>query len=84
MTTYTGNCNQEIGKGIFDRSGNLLQRLQQWLEIQQLKADLRKERRQLLAMPDAMLKDLGITWTEALEESQRDDLPASRLAWLKC
>lgn len=78
MTTYTGNCNQSIEKSFFAASGNLVQRLQQWLEIQQLKASLRQERQQLLEMSDAMLKDLGITRSQAMHEAQQLNLPEAR------
>ena len=79
MTTYTENCNQGIEKSLFATSGSLIQRLQQWVEIQQLKASLRHERRQLLEMSDVMLKDLGINRGQAIEEARQVDMPVSRL-----
>lgn len=87
MTTYTGNCNQSIERNLYDTSGSLVQRLQQWFEIQRLKATVRHERRQLLTMSEDMLKDLGITHGQAIEEAGRTDLPEARLkllAQLEC
>ncbi len=78
MTTYTGNCNQGVDKSLFTASGNLVLRLQRWLEIQQLKANLRNERRQLLEMSDFMLKDLGITCDQAMHEAQQVNIPETR------
>ncbi len=77
MTTYTGNCNQSIAKGLFAVSGILVQRLQQWVEIQQLKASLRHERNQLLEMSDTELNDIGITRYQAMHEAQQVNIPAA-------
>ncbi len=81
MTTYTGNCNQIIEKNLFAASGNIVQRLQQWLEVQKLKANLDHERRQLLEMSDVMLNDLGIAQQQAMHEAQQTDLPETRLSF---
>jgi len=47
---------------------------------QLLKVRIHHERRQLLSMSEAMLKDLGISRATAEQEAQRTDIPASRLA----
>lgn len=41
-------------------------------------ARVRQERRQLLDMPEYLLKDIGITRAQAYEEAQRLDLPEAR------
>lgn len=50
-----------------------------WIELQQLKLEIRAERRQLTALPQFMLKDLGISQSDAWRESQRKDIPEQRL-----
>ena len=45
----------------------------------ELKRQLRRERRQLAAMPQRLLDDLGIDRTMALRESRRCDVPPERL-----
>ncbi len=42
-------------------------------------AHIAKERRQLLAMSDASLSDMGITRAQAEQEARRMDLPETRL-----
>lgn len=80
MTTYSGNCNQSIDKSLYGTSQGLIQRLQQRLAIQQIKADVRRERRQLRGLSDSMLNDLGITRHQAIVEARRIDLPEGRLS----
>jgi len=76
MTTYSGNCVDSGTIGVFE---GLFQQLQYWLKVQQLKAQVSKERKQLLEMSDAMLCDMGMTRTQVEQEAQRIDLPVSRL-----
>lgn len=79
MTAYTENCTQRIDGGLVNTLNNIGRQIQRWAKIQQLKINVRRERRQLLEMSDTMLNDLGITRSQALKESSRLDLPESRL-----
>lgn len=76
MTTYSGSCVESGTVGVFE---GLFQQLQYWLKVQQLKAQVSKERMQLLEMSDAMLCDMGITRTQVKQEAQRQGLPETRL-----
>jgi len=76
MTTYSGNCVDSGIVGVFE---GLFLQLQYWSKVQQLKAQVSKERKQLLEMSDAMLSDMGITRTQVKQEAQRLDLPETRL-----
>ena len=76
MTTYSGNCVDSGTVGVFE---GLFQQVQYWLKVQQLKAQVSQERKQLLEMSDAMLSDMGITRTQVKQEAQRLDLPETRL-----
>jgi len=79
MTTYSENCsrnNLESSVGVFD---NVIEKFCHYMTNQLLRARIHQERRQLLTMSEAMLKDLGISRTEAEQEAQRTDLPANRL-----
>jgi uncharacterized protein YjiS (DUF1127 family) len=50
------------------------------MKNQLLKIRINQERRQLLSMSEAMLKDLGISRADAEQEARRSDLPTTRLA----
>jgi uncharacterized protein YjiS (DUF1127 family) len=50
------------------------------MKNQLLKIRIHQERRQLLSMSEAMLKDLGISRAAAEQEARRTDLPSNRLA----
>jgi uncharacterized protein YjiS (DUF1127 family) len=79
MTTYSANCSRnsiESSAGVFE---SLIAKVCQYMTNQLLKARIHQERRQLLSMSEAMLKDLGISRAEAELEAQRTDLPANRL-----
>ncbi len=82
MTTYTENYTQGIVGNFVEALGNLVHRVRHWASIQQLKIDVKQERRQLLEMSDAMLSDLGITWDQAREEARKVDLPVVRIEML--
>ncbi len=78
MTTYTENCSRSIAGsslGVFD---TLVEKLCCYMKNQLLKARTRQERRQLLTMSEAMLKDLGISRADAEQEARRTDLPTAR------
>ena len=82
MTIYTENCSQSIDSGFINTLSSLVQRFQRWVDVQQLKINVHRERQQLLEMSDAMLSDMGITRTQAQEEARKLDLPALRVAIL--
>ena len=82
MTTYTNTYTQSIDGISVNTLSNLVRRLQRWVRTQQLKAQVRQERQQLLEMSDAMLADLGITQGQAQEEARRVDLPVTRIELL--
>ena len=58
----------------------LLQQVRDWAREESLRRRLGRERRQLLAMDDAMLRDIGISRHEAEAEARRTDVPAERRA----
>jgi uncharacterized protein YjiS (DUF1127 family) len=65
-------------------AGEALRRLQQqlreWAASAAVKRELRHERRQLAAMSDTQLRDLGISRADAELEASRVDIPAARIA----
>jgi uncharacterized protein YjiS (DUF1127 family) len=79
MTTFTQNCDQIVEQGSIGVFVKANQVLQNWFATQILKARINRERQELLAMSDTMLRDMGITRTQAVEEAQRIDLPEARL-----
>lgn len=84
MTYATRECTRSLPRadgGPFER---LLEALRQWTSQQVLHARIRRERQQLRAMSDTMLKDLGITRGDALAEARRRDVPASRQSHRGC
>lgn len=82
MTTCTENRSQSTVETSFGLLRGLGQALQNSFEIQKLKSIVTRERQQLLEMSDEMLKDMGITRTQAKQEAQRVDLPQVRLVKL--
>lgn len=58
----------------------LLREVRDWARRESLRRKLGRERRELLAMSDSMLADLGISRHEAEAEARRRDIPAERLA----
>lgn len=80
MTTYSENCSRSLAgesAGVLD---TLLEKFCIWMKNQLLKVRIHQERRQLLSMSEAMLKDIGISRAAAELEARRTDLPATRLA----
>lgn len=61
----------------------LNQSFRHWFNIHCLKRGIAHERKQLLQMPEAMLKDIGITRVQAETEAQSTDIPRCRLLSLK-
>lgn len=58
-----------------------VERFKKWQVVQALKQQVAKERRELVELPDGILKDIGVSAGDAWLESQRsrDDLPAFRV-----
>lgn len=78
MTNCTQNCSGSIAANHVGIVDTLAQVVRHWMQEQQLKASIRRERISLLTMSDAMLKDIGISRIEAQQEAQRNDIPARR------
>ena len=78
MTIYTEHCNENVQNSLYRFTCQLIQSLNQMLVAQRVKASIRKERIQLMQMSDHMLKDIGISREQAMQESKRDDIPATR------
>ena len=79
MTAYTQNCSRSIAghpAGVLDILAEIFC---SWMKNQRLRFQIAHERRQLAAMSDAMLRDLGIDRISADAESARRDIPANRL-----
>ena len=79
MTAYSQSCSRSIAGHPAGALEILAEILCQWMKNQQLKFQLARERRQLLEMSDAQLRDIGITRAEAEAESARSDVPANRI-----
>ncbi len=79
MTTYVKNWSESIVMGVFESA---YRRIQVWVEAQNLKAQVARERSQLMEMSDSMLDDMGVSWSEASSEAERMDLPEERMQTL--
>ncbi len=79
MTAYTQNCSRSIA----GRPAGVLEFLTEavclWIKNQRFRFQLARERKQLLEMSDAMLRDIGIDREAVQAEAARSDSPASRL-----
>ena len=75
MTVYTGNCSRSITATLTEA---LVETFRHWIGNQLLKYRLYHERQQLLQMSDSMLRDIGISRSEALTEAKRTDIPVGR------
>lgn len=80
MTTYSENCSRSLAGESAGALDTLLEKFCIWMNNQLLKVRIQHERRQLLSMSEAMLKDLGISRATAEQEAQRNDVPVNRLA----
>ena len=58
-----------------------IKRIRRWLDLQLLRAQVRRERQTLSQLPDALLADMGIDRAEAQRESRRPwrDVPPQRI-----
>ncbi|MDJ0778758.1 MAG: DUF1127 domain-containing protein [Gammaproteobacteria bacterium] len=82
MTAYTEKCSRSMQTetaGILETARDLFL---DWVKNLQIKAAIRAERRQLLEMNDAQLKDIGLSREQALAEAARNDLPQHRMSAL--
>ncbi len=82
MTAYTEKCSRSMQTetaGLFETAHGLFL---EWVKNLQIKAAIRAERRQLAAMTDAELKDIGLSREQALAEAARTDVPQERLSVL--
>lgn len=79
MTTYTAHCTRDLHANSDHVSHAFNQFVAEWLATLMLKAKIATERRQLSTMSDEMLRDMGINRGDALIESMRRDIPASRI-----
>lgn len=70
--------NYSIGAAADSTLDRLLQQVRAWAANESLKYRLKQERRQLAQLSDAMLRDLGISRTDAEIEASRRDIPAVR------
>jgi len=64
---------------LFDAVGALRRSLRDWFALQQLKATLHEERKQLASFSTQQLEDIGLTREQALVEAARTDLPRQRV-----
>ena len=78
MTVYTEKCSRSQFTGTAGIAETLSCLVREWLKNLQLKAAIRAERRQLAAMTDAELKDIGLSREQALAEAARHDIPQHR------
>ena len=79
MTQYTEHCSRPIAAGAVEIDRSLKQAVLRWFAGQRLKAALRRERRQLVNLPEHQLRDIGIDRESALAEARRRDIPRGRL-----
>lgn len=80
MTTQSLKFHPDSAENHARTLERLLRQVREWAREESLHRRLRRERRQLLEMDDAMLQDIGISRHEAEAEARRRDIPAERLA----
>lgn len=78
MSHYIGNCPRDVVATPAGIAGAALHSMRRWLQTQQLKKALQRERASLLSMSDAQLRDIGIDRAAAEQEAGRNDIPAAR------
>ena len=83
MATFSKNGSPGISQSFDHAQHGLYRLLLQWIQIQNLKMAVAKEREQLLMLSDASLIDLGLTQFDANVEAFSRDLPAARLDEIK-
>jgi len=83
MTTQSENIRPGLAVDHAHALECLLRQVREWAREESLRRHIKRERRQLLAMDDAMLADLGISRDAAEAEALRNDIPPARLALLQ-
>ncbi len=75
---HTRVQNHPLGARAESTLDRLLQQVRAWAAEESLKYRMKRERRQLAAMSDDLLRDLGISRADAEIEASRTDIPAAR------
>lgn len=83
MTTRSEKYQPDLAENHARTLDRLLRDVREWARREALRRDLKRERRQLREMSDAMLADLGISRFDAEAEARRNDIPPDRLASLR-
>ena len=83
MTQYTEHCSTTLATSEAGLTDGIAQLARQWIAFMRLKLQIRRERRQLAHLSNAMLKDIGIESGAAQAEAQQTDIPATRLRSLQ-
>jgi|TARA_B110000967_G_C18712050_1_gene473219 uncharacterized protein YjiS (DUF1127 family) len=83
MTTFIKNSALNMSQNLDHAQYILFQLVLQWIQIQALKIAVTRERKQLLLLSDASLRDIGISRSEANIEALSIDIPMIRLDQIK-
>jgi uncharacterized protein YjiS (DUF1127 family) len=83
MTICIDNCNKLAGLDLPGTQESVKHIVFRWIAMQALKRQVYLERKQLMEMSEAMLKDMGLTHAEVAAEARRNDLPQERMATLQ-
>ena len=78
MTIYTEKLTHNKANQASRVMGNLARQIHHWLKMQEIRHQLRQERKQLMRMSGDALKDLGISRADAEAEAWMKDIPAAR------
>jgi uncharacterized protein YjiS (DUF1127 family) len=78
MTIYTEKLTYNRANQASRVMGNLSRQIHHWLKMQEIRHQLRQERKQLMRMSDDALKELGISRADANAEARLKDIPAAR------
>ena len=79
MTTYTQTCSHGIAADHLGAFDNLVHLCRAYFQKLKLKSSIDAERRQLMTMSDAMLRDIGIDRVQATQEATRNHIPEARM-----
>ena len=78
MTIYTEKLTRNKANQVSRIMDKLARQIHHWFKMQEIRHQLRQERRQLMRMSDDALKDIGISRADAEAEAMRKDIPAAR------
>ena len=78
MATFIKNSASSMSQNFHHAQFTLLKLLFQWIKIQALKIAVARERKQLLMLSDASLRDIGLSRSEANIEAFRVNVPIIR------